>query len=124
MEGKHQLTKTTRKSDAEIALLSARAELAKLTLHTEQMRNALIADAHALATLGNSLETIDKLSLHEGADDSTLYKDAAKAGRLIERAVEQLSSISSCLGHLECEISERNFGPIPHLGLAAASLSF
>lgn len=40
----------------------------------------------------------------------------------IDRAIKQLSAIITSLDALEGDLNVRNFGPIPHLGLAAATL--
>jgi hypothetical protein len=116
------MTTPTPKSDAEIALMAARADLTSIVLHVEQMRNALIARSLEFQETQNSLAAIDKISVLEGADDLIFKKNATTIARLLNETVDKLSRISACADCLDHDINQLDFGPIPKLGLAAASL--
>jgi septal ring factor EnvC (AmiA/AmiB activator) len=111
-----------KKSDAEVALHNAQTVVRSALLQIIEVDHTLRIKLEMLDSLQPFLAKLDRLTLLEGADVSTLRRDAKNAEKQIDRAIKQLSAITSSLDALEGDLNVRNFGPIPHLGLAAATL--
>jgi hypothetical protein len=110
------------KSDAELALENAQAVVRSALLQIIEMHHTLESKSELLVSLLPSLAKLDKLTLIEGAQVSTLRRDAKKATTQINRAIKQASAIIASLDALQADLDFREFGPIPYLGLAASRL--
>lgn len=110
------------KSDAELALENAQAVVRSALLQITEMHHTLGRKFELLGNLLPSLAKLDKLTLIEGAQVSTLRRDAKKATTRINRAIKQASGVIASLDALQDDLRFRDFGPVPYLGLPAARL--
>jgi len=110
------------KSDAELALENAQAVVRSALLQIIEMHHTLESKSELLGGLLPSLAKLDKLTLIEGAQVSTLRRDTKKTTTQVNRAIKQISAVSASLDALQDDLRFRNFGPIPYLGLAASRL--
>jgi hypothetical protein len=110
------------KSDAELALESAQAVVRNAQLQIIEMHHTLGSKFELLGNLLPFLARFDKLTLIEGAQVSTLRRDAKKATTQIDRAIKRVSAVIASLDALQDDLRFRDFGPVPYLGLPASRL--
>lgn len=110
------------KSDAELALENAQAVVRSALLQIIEMHHTLGSKSELLGILLPSLAKLDKLTLIDGAQVSSLRRDAKKATVQINRAIKQISAIIASLDALQNDLRFRDFGPVPYLGLPASRL--
>jgi len=110
------------KSDAELALENAQAVVRSALRQITEIHHTLGSKSELLGILLPSLAKLDKLTLIEGAQVSTLRREAKTAMTKVNRAIRQVSAVIASLDALQDDLRFRDFGPVPYLGLPASRL--